>query len=96
MAISPPEEPHMRWRSSTGRSSNGQDQHGQQARQPQRGGAVLLVVALRLGPPVDVQRGRARRGPPVRDVIPTPDLRIGTGSPDRPDPRRALIRGACR
>jgi hypothetical protein len=32
----------------------------------------------------------------VRDVIPTPDLRIGTGSPDRPDPRRALIGGACR
>jgi hypothetical protein len=59
MAISPPEEPHMRWRSSTGRSSNGQDQHGQQARQPQRGGAVLLVVALRLGPPVDVQRGES-------------------------------------
>jgi hypothetical protein len=32
----------------------------------------------------------------VRDVIPTPDLRIGIGSSDRPDPRRALIGGACR
>jgi hypothetical protein len=34
----------------------------------------------------------------VRDMIsPQPDLRIGTGSPDRfPDPRRALIGGACR
>jgi hypothetical protein len=33
----------------------------------------------------------------VRDVIsPQLDLWIGTGSPDRPDPRRALIGGACR
>jgi hypothetical protein len=33
----------------------------------------------------------------VRDVIsPQLDLWIGTGSPDRPDPSRALIGGACR
>jgi hypothetical protein len=33
----------------------------------------------------------------VRDVIsPQQDLRIGTGSPDRPDLSRALIGGACR
>jgi hypothetical protein len=33
----------------------------------------------------------------VRDVIsPQLDLRIGTGSPNRPDPSRALIGGACR
>jgi hypothetical protein len=33
----------------------------------------------------------------VRDVIsPQLDLRIGTGSPDRSDPSRALIGGVCR